>query len=1014
MLRAGGLACSPRILTNGRWIPSVPKVGAQYHMHVGLIASSYRGRQVYGAPSASPSSGLRTAEWGKTCKPSHVQLRLKAPQPAFSSAANASRRLSAEPEPSAGATGSADAAADKPAPKKRGRKKKAVEAAPVSHSDSGAAPPAVDLGANVPQRGDWANVKRWVVFSDLHVSHKTVDVACQVLRHVREEAVARDAGVLFLGKTSLALLTAWDFWHVRGSLPVGPLNRVLEEFRGWRQPTLMLVGNHDQSTIGGLEHGLTPLAEACAAVHVFDQPTEFGGALWLPYRRQREELEAAVRTCTGPIKAVFGHADIIGAYVNETFQAREGFTPDLFPGGVPIYMGHYHKPHTVQGTNIQYVGSPFQVSRSEAGQQKALLVLDSDWRETDRIPLDVGPRFHILSTAEPGFPADLRKGDRVRWTLPDSSHLESTESIVQQLKSRGVEVEVLAPPPVAAPRIQASEDAGAMPLFQLYADHVGMTPEAVAIGSDILKDLAGRGASIHTEGATIELHSMELEGYGPYREAVQYELKDRGIRVITGSNLDDDGSQSNGAGKSVLVMAPLWALTGRSDARSEGGGTRGLTMSDIVNDDCKLARVRIDGAVNGRSFTVERSTRRKALATLRFELDGEDLTGADARLTQATIERRLAVGLLARASFHGQADITALLEADDRKFKEELGRVIEMDIWDAAKAVTTERLKGARQQLTGLEGESRVRQELLATLQGQVHEAEQRVVQWEEAQRSRQAAARQAAQAAAAQLQADAAELQQCCRRLESWLAAKRQGPILQDSRAEIFNGQGRSNGAHRSAGGGNSNRWAEVPDQASEQLHTEVVSWGVTATSASQEQELLAQLQRTHQALQNRLLQERSQLGTANGALQAAQRQVQEYSQLLHTFTSSAGGHEHMSGALCDRCLQPIDEATFHTNLERLEGDAATAASAHRAAAEQCRATQREVDVAKARVDEAQQALIGELNRAKEREHRAAAERAAAARERAAQQQRAAQERAAAQREMQAAAAQARPTHLC
>lgn len=50
---------------------------------------------------------------------------------------------------------------------------------------------------------------------------------------------------------------------------------------------------------------------------------------------------------------------------------------------------------------------------------------------------------------------------------------------------------------------------------------------------------------------------------------MQYGLSNRGIRVITGSNLDDDGSQSNGAGKSVLVMAPLWALTGRSDARSE-------------------------------------------------------------------------------------------------------------------------------------------------------------------------------------------------------------------------------------------------------------------------------------------------------------------------------------------------------------------------------------------------------------------------------------------------------------
>ena len=55
----------------------------------------------------------------------------------------------------------------------------------------------------------------------------------------------------------------------------------------------------------------------------------------------------------------------------------------------------------------------------------------------------------------------------------------------------------------------------------------------------------------------------------------------------------------------------------------QGGGTRGLTMSDIVNDDSKLARVRIDGVVNGRSFTVERSTRRQGSIPpnilLRFE-----------------------------------------------------------------------------------------------------------------------------------------------------------------------------------------------------------------------------------------------------------------------------------------------------------------------------------------------------------------------------------------------------------
>ena len=49
--------------------------------------------------------------------------------------------------------------------------------------------------------------------------------------------------------------------------------------------------------------------------------------------------------------------------MNETFQAREGFPPSLFPLAVPTYMGHYHKPHTVRDTNIRYIGSPYQGAR---------------------------------------------------------------------------------------------------------------------------------------------------------------------------------------------------------------------------------------------------------------------------------------------------------------------------------------------------------------------------------------------------------------------------------------------------------------------------------------------------------------------------------------------------------------------------------------------------------------------------------------------------------------------------
>lgn len=50
---------------------------------------------------------------------------------------------------------------------------------------------------------------------------------------------------------------------------------------------------------------------------------------------------------------------------------------------------------------------------------------------------------------------------------------------------------------------------------------------------------------------------------------MSYSLSDKGVCVISGRNEDDLSAESNGAGKSALVMASLWALTGKSDARSE-------------------------------------------------------------------------------------------------------------------------------------------------------------------------------------------------------------------------------------------------------------------------------------------------------------------------------------------------------------------------------------------------------------------------------------------------------------
>lgn len=77
---------------------------------------------------------------------------------------------------------------------------------------------------------------------------------------------------------------------------------------------------------------------------------------------------------------------------------------------------------------------------------------------------------------------------------------------------------------------------------------------------------------------------------GEYRDSTTYPLADRSLRLVVGRNADEAASDSNGSGKTTLVMAPLWALTGRSDARAEVSHDSSLFihafLSNVISASC--------------------------------------------------------------------------------------------------------------------------------------------------------------------------------------------------------------------------------------------------------------------------------------------------------------------------------------------------------------------------------------------------------------------------------------------
>jgi DNA repair exonuclease SbcCD ATPase subunit/DNA repair exonuclease SbcCD nuclease subunit len=598
-----------------------------------------------------------------------------------------------------------------------------------------------------------ASFDKWVVFTDLHCAPSTLNTTLQVLDSVHQTALDNNAGVLFLG----------DFWHHRGTLRVDCLNAVLKAFSRWQVPMIMIPGNHDQVTLGGHDHGLTPLGNAyrvggnkgdddVAGPLIFSYPTVFRNALFVPHIRDIATMESVLQSKHAQqASALFVHAEVKGALMNDLLISTHGIPPATFPAHKHIYSGHFHKPHIVESqqtvagklttTAIEYLGSPYQVSLSEAEQEKQLVILDQDWRCETRIPLDVGRRhFKVASLDELSqlqlqdektdldCTRSVRKGDRVVVTLPKPNILDkplespSMKTCIQNLREAGVMVEVREDTSRFFPTMLPGSVTDLMPenmspesTWRAYLQDAEMRE---SLDDDTYKALLGSGLEIlqeldedgtngkETDQFDLRLSQVTIHGFGPFRGSIVYPLDNRGLVLLRGSN-GDVGPDSNGSGKSSLAMAALWALTGSLDARP----SMDMKVADVVNDDSKTARVTMEGSINGVAFVISR-TKTATRGDLTFLLDGVDMTTQSVKETQALIEEKLGVDseLLLRTVFHGQHDTKGLLDATDAKLKDELSLVVPLDLWQAAAANARAKARNAKKRSDELEGMKQLRE----------------------------------------------------------------------------------------------------------------------------------------------------------------------------------------------------------------------------------------------------------------------------------------------------------------
>lgn len=189
------------------------------------------------------------------------------------------------------------------------------------------------------------------------------------------------------------LIIAGDLFHTREEISVQVLFRAGEAIRrasALCKEVIVLVGNHDQHLKDGRVHSLGTFQSE--NVRVIDKPEisnidGFGKVLFMPYMNDYEQFGEVYRELarTKASKVSILHADIMGFEMNSGFVSTRGITPQftLDAGGNENLIdlsisGHYHKPQKFGVLDVYYVGSPYQMDRSEAGHEKRYLVVSKD------------------------------------------------------------------------------------------------------------------------------------------------------------------------------------------------------------------------------------------------------------------------------------------------------------------------------------------------------------------------------------------------------------------------------------------------------------------------------------------------------------------------------------------------------------------------------------------------------------------------------------------------------------
>lgn len=150
----------------------------------------------------------------------------------------------------------------------------------------------------------------------------------------------------------------------------------------------VIVGNHDAQFKNTIEmNSVDILLSEYENVSIIDRPQtiqlEFLDVCMIPWICVENLEEVNKEIDNTPAKICMGHLELSGFEMYAGSPIEHGFDPKMFSKFQRVFSGHFH--HKSSGGNIDYLGSPFEMTWQDYNDPKGFHVFDTETLELEWI-----------------------------------------------------------------------------------------------------------------------------------------------------------------------------------------------------------------------------------------------------------------------------------------------------------------------------------------------------------------------------------------------------------------------------------------------------------------------------------------------------------------------------------------------------------------------------------------------------------------------------------------------------